>query len=892
MVTIKINNTEFNVAEGLTILKAALANNIYIPHLCAHPDLPPSQDIRPSDKIYQGGKEYQNIPDVHRDSASLRRLSEYQMDEIGCKLCLVKIGGMDKPQRACATIVKNGMSIETDAPELLSLRKDNLSKIIAEHPHSCLTCAQHEGCSLTQCSSNVPNNERCCPKFGKCELQKISEYIGIKAETPRYKPKEQPVIEDEPLIKRNYNLCIGCTRCVRACKDLRGIEALGFIISNGKVIVGSQKPALKDSGCKFCGACIEVCPTGALMDKDLKSTDREIDLIPCKYTCPAGINVPEYIRQVKMGNQDKALEVIKESVPLPSVLGNVCFHPCEEVCRRKEINEPIAICALKRYAADSRLQIVDGSNEKPQSKISNLKPHRVAVIGSGPSGLTAAYYLAKQGYPVTVFESQPKAGGMMRYGIPAYRLPESVLDADLKYITSSGVELKLNQALGKDFTIESLKENGFKAILVTTGAQLSKQIPLKGLENINSASAIPNSPSSIPHSASRIPNSELVLWAMDFLRGVRQGLKYEMPSKVLVIGGGNVAIDVALTAKRLGAKSVEMACLESSDEMPAHDWEIDQAREEGITINCSWGPEELIGDSNCVKGICFTKCTSVFSAEGGSASGGDSAKRFNPQFDKSVKHKIEADMVILAIGQKPDKGLLEKMGLDVANSGAIKVDENSLQTNQPGIFACGEAAHNPSSVIQSIAEGKKVAVSIDKHLGGEGKLVTSNLQLLTPPSLFGRDESFASWQRVKMPARTVAERVNDFGQIEKGFNKDEAIKEASRCLQCDMRFCITPVTFPPKKEAHLKFNEESLNAVPEKEGVYQLLDDAKNVLIIKGVVNLKEGLKEQLSNSKAKHFTFELEPYYTKRESELIQHYISQHGKMPEGSSSELDDLF
>lgn len=856
MVTIKINNAELTVAEGLTILKAALANNIYIPHLCAHPDLPPSQDSRTSDKIFRGDLKSTNEP--------VNNLTEV----IGCQLCLVKIGGVDKPQRSCATIVKNGMSIETDTPELLSLRKDNLSKIIAEHPHSCLTCAQHEGCSLTQCSSNVPNNERCCPKFGKCELQKVSEYIGIKAETPRYKPKEMPVIEIDPLIKRNYNLCIGCTRCVRTCKDLRGIEALGFVIIGGKVVVGSHEPALKDSGCKFCGACIEVCPTGALMDKDVKSTERETDLIPCKYTCPAGINVPEYIRQVKLGNQDKALEVIKESVPLPAVLGNVCFHPCEEVCRRKEVNEPIAICALKRYATDN-------STEKPQSKNSNLKTSHIAVIGSGPSGLTAAYYLAKEGYPVTVFESQPKAGGMMRYGIPAYRLPDEILDADLKHITSSGVEIKLNQTLGKDFTVESLKKDGFKTILISTGAQMAKQIPLKGLNLTSDTQQLTS-----------------VLWAMDFLRGVRQGKKYTIPSKVLVIGGGNVAIDTALTAKRLGAKSVEMACLESADEMPAHDWEIEQAREEGITINNSWGPEELIGDSNCVKGVCFTKCTAVFSAEGGSAFGGDSAKRFNPQFDKSVTHKIEADMVILAIGQKPDKELLQKMGLDVANSGAIKVDENSLETNQPGIFACGEAAHNPSSVIQSIAEGKKVAVSIDKHLGGDGKLVTSSMKLLTPNPLFGRDESFSSWQRVKMPTRPIAERVNDFGQIEKGFSKDNAIKEAARCLQCDMRFCITPVTFPPKKESHLKFDAQSLDAVPEKEGVYQLLDDAKNVLIIKGVANLKEGLKEQLSNSKAKHFTFELEPYYTKRESELIQHYISQHGKMPEGSSSELDDLF
>lgn len=836
MVSIIIDNKKLEVNTGTSILESALKNNIYIPHLCAHPDLPPSQDCQPGEKVYQGETAY------HNSSTP---------ESVGCQLCLVKIQGIPEPQRACATMVTDGMQVETNTSDLIALRKDNLVKILARHPHACLTCAQNEGCSLTQCSSNVAVNERCCPKFHNCELQKVSEYIGIKPETPRYRPAGKNPIEDEPLIRRDYNLCIACTRCVRACRDLRQIDALGFVVSADKIIVGSRQPRLADSGCKFCGACVEVCPTGALVDKGLKSVEREKDLVPCKYACPAGIDVPEYIRQIKSGNPTLALAVVRDSVPFPSVLGRVCFHPCEEVCRRGTVNEPMAICALKRYAADTT------SSKMRETSITHPES-RMAIIGAGPAGLTAAYYLARLGYPVTVFESQPEPGGMMRYGIPAYRLPVDVLKLEIDYIISSGVDIKLNQTLGKDFTIQDLKNQGYKAIFISIGAQVAKRISVPGI------------------------NSDNIWWGMDFLRAVRQGKKIQMPEKVLVIGGGNVAIDVALTGRRLGVKEIQLVCLESPDEMPAHKWEIEQAREENIIINCCWGPSEFVKDtSGKVKAVKFIRCTSVF----------DNQRCFNPSFDSSVTEVKETDLVILAIGQSPDGDLLKQMGFSPKRGGVIKVDEETLKTEIEGVFAGGEVVHNPGSVVEAVADGQKAALMINKYLGGDGVLLSS-LQIPEPTHRFGRDESFAQWRREKMPTRSITERTNNFKQIELGYSPLQAQKEAGRCLQCDLRLKISGMTFPPKKELHQSLTAEAVNGLPEKEGVFQLLDEGKNTIMIKGAVNLKESLQEQIANNKkAVYFMYELDPYYTKRESELIQHYLTQHGKMPEGND-ELSDLF
>jgi len=836
MVTLNIDNNLCQVREGESILQSALKNHIYIPHLCGHPDLPTGKEIMPDEFIYRGASKLEPLHNTDKFA--------------GCQLCLVEIEGNPEPQRACQTLVRDGQKILTNTPKIQALRRTNLAKILAQHPHACLTCAQHEGCSLTQCSSNVSVQERCCPKFGRCEIQKVSEYIGIKPETPKYTPQNIPVLDQEPLFTRNYNLCIGCTRCVRMCRDVKGVDALGFVYQNSSTVaVGSKGPTLKESGCKFCGACVEVCPTGALIDKGIKNlSDRVGDLVPCKQACPIGLDIPDYIRSIKSNEPAKALEIIKTRTPFPTVLGRVCFHPCEEVCRRKELNEPIAICALKRFASESSSQIPN-----QQSEISNQKSQRIAVIGAGPTGLTAAYYLTQLGYPVTIFEAQPEIGGMMRYALPEYRLPLNILQQELdQIIKNNRITIKTNQALGRDFTLESLKQNGFQATFIAIGAQAPKKLKLEGADTPG------------------------VLWGIDFLKDIRQNKKITVAKNVLVIGGGNVAIDVALSALRLGAQKVKMVCLESEHEMPAHKWEIAQAREEGIIMHPGWGPQKIITANGKVTGMSFVKCTCVF----------DEQHRFNPAFNTALCNTIQTDMVIMAIGNIPH---LENTTLENNPNKTLKVNEETLATNQPGVFAGGEIAHNPGSVVTAIADGRKAASSINKYLGGTGTLNTP--ALAKPSPYLGQNKDFAQATRIKMPCLNTTARIGNFKETETGYDNTLAQTEAQRCLQCDLRFLISPITLPPDK--YRIFNAEAISQVPEREGVFTLLNDKKEIISIKGLMNIRQGLQEQLtSNKEARYFEYEEDKMFTKRETELIQHFLQQYGRLPGGGKDELDDLF
>ncbi len=835
MAQLTIDDVAVRVDEATTILEAAQSVDIYIPALCIHPDLPPSRGLSPSESVYRGSEFIEN--------------SEPGKEYEGCGLCLVEIEGTENPQTACDTLVTEGMVIHTNTPELQALRRNNLSLILAKHPHACLICAQKEGCSLTECSTDVPVDERCCPKFGRCELRKVAEYIGIKEDTPKYSPGGAPLVKEEPLFDRDYNLCIGCLRCVRVCRDIKGVEALGFVHNNGEVIVGTLGPSLKESGCRFCGACVEVCPAGGLLDKEVQWAEREKKLIPCKYACPIDIDVPTYVRLVREERFDEALAVIRERTPLPSVLGEVCHHPCEVECRRSQLNDPISICALKRFVTENCSPPDVGFHHASTGK-------RVAIVGSGPAGLTAAHYLSKLGHSVTIFESLDRPGGMLWSAIPRYRLSEEALKRDIDWILKQDIELRLSTSIGQNVTINDLKNQGYEAILLATGAGVSKRLDIDNVE------------------------LDGVLWGLDFLKDVNLGRQPEVGEQVIVIGGGNVAIDAALTAVRLGAEEAQIFCLESRDEMPAYEWEIEQAVDEGIVLNCSWGPKNIFGDGGKVRGINLMACTSVFDEEG----------VFNPSFDESKTKSVVCHTVIVAIGQIPDLSFLnEESGIQLTEERTIKVNE-PLETDVDGIFAGGDVTTGPASVVEAIAAGRKAAISIDRYLGGSGAIDERLIEVEMPNLWCGREEGFSDLSRIEMPTLALDRRGAEFSPVELGFDREMAVGEANRCLGCDLRFQFSPVAFPPEK--WLDFNSENVRNVPDQNGVFQLLDEEKKVIYIKGAIDIRQELEEQLStNEKARYFMYEEEPMYTKRESELIQRFLQEHGKMPEGND-ELEDLF
>ncbi|MFX0155959.1 MAG: FAD-dependent oxidoreductase [Candidatus Hodarchaeota archaeon] len=837
-ISITINGTKVDAKKGSYILEASLNAGIYIPSICAHPDLPPLVGLKPNEKIFQGNSKF-----INTDS------QEHQ----GCQLCVVKIEGREGLVTSCSTIIEEGMVISTDSPEIQTLRCEKLMKILSKHPHACLMCAQREGCPRDPCSPNVPVEERCCPILGRCELQKVAEYIGIREDTPRYKPQQRAIIEDEPLFIRNYEICISCTRCVRVCNDVRGIEALGFVYSNEETIVGSLAPSLKESGCRFCGACVEVCPTGALIDKDILWAEREKLLVPCKDACPLGIDVPRYIRLISEKKYAEAAAVIREKTSFPSVLGRVCFHDCEIECRRSQINEPIAICALKRFAMDN-----DSELWKSKINISPSTGKKIAIVGSGPSGLTAAYYLRRLGHSVTIFEANSYLGGMLRVGIPEYRLPRRVLQKDLDHILSIGIEVQIDKVVGEHLSLDNLKEQGFSATFLAIGAQNTKKLNIAGLN---------------------LPN---ILWGLDFLKKVNLGEEVTVPDNITVIGGGNVAIDVALTARRLGAKEVQLTCLECREEMPAHEWEIQKALDEGITLDCSWGPKKIIEKDGEISEVELIHCNTVF----------DNNNLFNPIFDNTNIKSIKTEMVILAIGQIPDLSILgSESKINISSSGLIHVKENTLESNIPGIFAGGEVINSPSSVVDAIEMGRKAASSIDRYLGGKGEIEDVLIELDAPNPNLGRDESFYDKPRVKMPLLSLEQRLNSFNEIELGLDEKLALEEANRCLRCDLRFNISPIILPPQK--WLNLTSENIQNVPETGGAIQILNENQEIILIQGTPNLRLALEEQLSiNSKACYFNYDEDPMYTKRESELLQQFMQEFGRFPEGNESLDDDLF
>lgn len=837
-INLTIDGVEVRVNKGATVLQAAQSAGIYIPTLCAHPDLPSSRQVKADEFVYRGTELIKND----------HSLAEFE----GCQLCIVEVGGMDGLPTACTTEVTEGMVVQTSTPSVQEKRRDNLVLLITTHPHYCLTCPNREGCSPFEevCQQNVKMDERCCAKLNHCEVQAVAEYIGIKEDIPRYIFRNLPIINDEPLFDRDYNLCLGCTRCIRVCQKVRGVDALGFVFQDGKVIVGTKAPTLRQSGCKFCGACVEVCPTGALIDRDIKLAEREAKLVPCRSACPAGVDVPGYIHLIAEGKYDQALAVIREKLPLPSVCSYVCLRFCEAKCRRGEVNEPIAIMSLKRFVSDNHSELWKEGLKAPSP---NRK--KVAIVGSGPTGLTAGYYLTRCGHSVTVFEALPVAGGMMRVGIPEYRLPREVLDTEIEEIKSIGVDIRTNTRVE---SLDELLEQGYNAILLAVGAHQGQKLPLPGAD------------------------FEGVLVNTLLLRDMSLGKEVKVGERVVVLGGGNVAFDCARTALRLGAAEVHIACLEPRDGMLATPEEIQWGEEEGIIIHTSHTFTKIVSDNGHITGI---ECLNVRSFEF------DNEGKVHIDSIAGTEHILPADTVIFAIGQVPELGLVDGVsGIKTTRRHTLEVDSVTLATGKEGVFAAGDAVTGTTSVIEAIAAGRRAAISIDRYLGGSGEIDEALVDTEKANPYIGREEGFADRPRVLMPCLPVEQRLSSFTEVELGFGEAEAVDEAKRCLRCDLRLEISPVILPPEK--WLVFNAENVGAVPEKDGVFQLLDEQKMIIYIKGTGNLRQELEAELATrEKANYFDYEENFMYTGRETELLQKFLQEHGRLPEGNE-ELEELF
>ncbi|MEW6742201.1 MAG: FAD-dependent oxidoreductase [Planctomycetota bacterium] len=842
LVRVRIAGKELSVEEHRTILEAAREAGVYVPNLCHHPDLVPTRHLAGVAVVYRGGERVvSDDPDATWD---------------GCGLCAVQLDGTSEPVRACVTPVAEGLVVTVESEHLRRLRRERLATIFATHPHACLTCAQREGCSRTQCSSNVPIEERCCELLGHCELQRVAEYIGLPENLQRYRPSGHPTLASDPLFDWNLELCIGCLRCVRACCDLRTVGAISFVMKDGRPLVGTVGgPTRRESNCRFCGTCVEVCPTGALTEKvKVPAANREQTLVPCRASCPAGIDIPRFVRAIAQRDYARAIAVIREKLPFAFAPSYVCFHPCETKCRRGLVNQPISVCRLKRFVAD-----LDQGAWRERRKRLPPTGKKVAVVGSGPAGLTAAYYLAKQGHAVTIYEALPEPGGMLRVGIPTYRYPRKLLEQDIEEIRNAGVEIRCNAPVADAGTLAALGRE-HDAVFLATGAHASRRIAIPGLD------------------------LDQVFWGVEFLR--EHALGRIAPDsfageRVLVIGGGNVAVDAARVARRLGAASVCVVSLEAFGDLPAYDVEVEEAREDGIEFLPAWGPTAIVGARGKPRSVLLRRCTRVF----------DDAGHFNPAYDDSEMREERADAVILAIGQSPTAKVFAECGLG-ANA-TLAVDPETLRTRRANVYAGGDLVTGPRSVIEAIAMGRRAASNIDRALGGDGDIEEHLVEDEPRDRELEKVDGFADLARRPPVKVAPAERVYAFTLVDLGLAEEDAVAEARRCLRCNLRLEISEVEAAPRREETSLLGEEAIAAVPEAEGVYQLLDEAKKVVAIKGVMNLRAALSEALQQGgNARYFVYELDPMYSKRESELIQQYLQQHGEMPGGGAGELDDLF
>lgn len=546
---------------------------------------------------------------------------------------------------------------------------------------------------------------------------------------------------------------------------------------------------VEKQNCVACGKCVEACPAGAvklgqkLCDKEgceityprmplpgdqpwgehmWTHNYRDVNRIncydtgtaPCKTACPAHIGIQGYLQLAKEGRYEDALALIKKDNPLPAVCGHVCNRRCEDACTRGTIDEAVAIDEVKRFIAERDLNAE--TRFIPKKTIPSLKggfEEKIAIIGAGPAGLSCAYFLALTGYKPTIFEKNAEPGGMLRYGIPSYKLEKNLLAAEIDVIRQLGVEIRCGVEIGKDVTIEDLREQGYKGFYAAIGCQRGRKPGISG------------------------ENAEGAYTAVDFLRKAGAKESFALEGDVVVVGGGNVAIDAARISSRCTDAKISMFCLEAREKMPASDEEIEEALEEGIELNCGWGPKEVLEENGHVSGVIFKKCTRVFDAQG----------RFSPEYDENDTVTIPCRHVIFSVGQAIDWGhMLDNLHVELRPNGGALANKLTYQTSEPDIFVGGDVYTGPKFAIDAIAAGREGAISLHRYVHEHCTLTIgrNRRDFIELDKENIKVETYDSSSRQIPPKADVKEQAKTFRDLSQSLTEEQVKKETSRCLSC------------------------------------------------------------------------------------------------------------
>ena len=605
---------------------------------------------------------------------------------------------------------------------------------------------------------------------------------------------------------------------------------------------------VEKADCVACGKCVEVCPAGAvklgqklckkdgsevqyprhplpsqqkwgphMWDEDYRDNNRincyDTGTAPCKTACPAHIAVQGYLKLAAQGKYQEALALIRKDNPLPAICGRICNRRCEDACTRGTIDQAIAIDEVKNFLA--QLDLKAETRYIPPKVVPTLDGEfneKIAIVGAGPAGLSCAFYLAEKGYSPTIFEKNEKPGGMLRYGIPSFKLEKDVIDGEIEVIKAMGAEIKCGIEVGKDVTIQQLREQGYKAFYIAIGCQGGRTAGIPGEDSLG------------------------VMTAVDFLRTVGGNEAYPVTGKAVVVGGGNVAIDVARTAHRCGADSVTMFCLEPREKMPASEEEIAEAAEEGVSLNCGWGPKEILTENGRVTGIVFKRCVSVWDENG----------RFSPAYDEADTKTVPCDRVFLSIGQSIQWGsLLEGTKVELGRGNGAKADSLTYQTAEPDIFVGGDVYTGPKFAIDAIAAGREGAISIHRFVRPHSSLTIGrnrrDFVALDKENI--RVESYDNSSR-QIPGRDASiDHKNSFRDARLPFTEEQVKAETARCLGCGASVvdpnkcigcgvCTTKCAFNAIK-LHRERPECSTMVVSEKKIPIILGNGAKQAMKIK-----------------------------------------------------------